>query len=66
MFLDGHHGQISKYLVVLVAEMHEKWPMAACYSVSVQLWDDRGLVVTLSKIFGCWFTYKCTCILQAA
>ena len=31
MLLGGHHGQTSKFLVSHMAEMHVKWPMAACY-----------------------------------
>ena len=31
MLLGGHHGQTSKFLVGHMAEMHGKWPMAACY-----------------------------------
>ena len=31
LLLGGHHGRTSKVLVGHMAEMHGKWPMAACY-----------------------------------
>ena len=56
MFLGSHHGQTSKYLVVLVAEMHEKWLMAdgllSLLNCGI-IRTDRGSVVTLSKNFRC-------------
>ena len=45
VFLGGHRGQISKYLVVLVAEMHRKWRWLPR--------SDKGSVVTLSNNFSC-------------
>ena len=29
--LDDHFGHANRYLVGHMAEMHGKWPMAACY-----------------------------------
>ena len=31
VLLGGHYGQPNRYLVDHMAEMHGKWPMAACY-----------------------------------
>ena len=31
VLLGGHHGRTSTFLVGHMAEVHGKWPMAACY-----------------------------------